>query len=115
MNAHLRIRRFRVMRHLSQEFMAGELKIDTSSYCRIERGNIPISVKRLEQIASILNVSTEELVCAKQGPTFRERPSTNEALGHIIRQLETEIRLLRDEMEHYQPSRGVSAPNVRHR
>lgn len=56
------IRELRSIRNFSQEYMADELGINTSSYGRIERGISDLTVGRLQAIAAIFNMSLVELI-----------------------------------------------------
>jgi DNA-binding XRE family transcriptional regulator len=55
------IRRIRKEKSLSQESVAYDLGLDYSTYGKIERGKIGLSVNRLEEIAKILNVKIQDL------------------------------------------------------
>ncbi|MBP7156468.1 MAG: helix-turn-helix transcriptional regulator [Flavobacteriales bacterium] len=57
-----RIRSFRNLRGLSQAEVAGKLKMDPGGYSRLESGESEVSVKRLSDLASVLDVSLEQLV-----------------------------------------------------
>jgi len=52
-----RIRFYRISKNISQETVSGELKISKAAYSNLERGITAISVKRLDQIATILNIA----------------------------------------------------------
>jgi transcriptional regulator with XRE-family HTH domain len=55
------IKNIRKDKGLSQESVAYDLGIDYSTYGKIERGKIGLSVERLDQIARILNVTVQHL------------------------------------------------------
>ena len=55
------IRTIRKQKGISQESVAYDLGIDYSTYGKIERGQISLTVDRLEKIAEILEVSVEGL------------------------------------------------------
>lgn len=55
------IKNIRRSKGISQESIAYDLGIDYSTYGKIERGQISLTVDRLEKIAKILQVSTEEI------------------------------------------------------
>lgn len=46
---------------ISQESVAYDLGIDYSTYGKIERGQISLTVDRMEKIAKILNVKVSEI------------------------------------------------------
>ena len=55
------IKNIRRSKSISQESIAYDLGIDYSTYGKIERGQISLTVDRLEKIARILQVSIEEI------------------------------------------------------
>ena len=57
-----RIRRYRLMKGLTQENMADELGISTSAYSNMENGKTDMKISRLQQIAKTLEIPLEELV-----------------------------------------------------
>jgi transcriptional regulator with XRE-family HTH domain len=52
-----KIKKIRELRNFPRKYVAGELMISTTSYGKIERDEIDITIKRLSQIAKVLNVS----------------------------------------------------------
>jgi transcriptional regulator with XRE-family HTH domain len=52
----MRIRKFRQLQDFSQEFMAMKMGITMSAYSKIERGKTELTLFRLGQIASVLEV-----------------------------------------------------------
>lgn len=57
-----RIKSARLEQHLKQEEIADKLDISIAYLSRVERGNTKINIKRLTQIAEILNVSPAYLL-----------------------------------------------------
>lgn len=62
------IRNIRKQKGISQESVAYDLGIDYSTYGKIERGQIALTVDRLEKIAKILEVTVEELYKWHESP-----------------------------------------------
>lgn len=62
MKVNEKIKKIREINDLSQEKMAEKLGIATSTYSKIERGKSDIGVKRLEEIAQILNIKAADLL-----------------------------------------------------
>jgi transcriptional regulator with XRE-family HTH domain len=58
-NVYYNIRKIRELKNLTREFVAAELKMSTSGYGKIERGDVDLTVSKLIQIANVLKVSTE--------------------------------------------------------
>ena len=52
---------FRIMKGYSQEYMANELDISQNAYSRLEAGKTEITVRRVYQIALVLDISIYEL------------------------------------------------------
>lgn len=53
------IRKIRELKNLTREFVAAELKISTSGYGKIERGDVDLTVSKLVEISKVLGVSIE--------------------------------------------------------
>lgn len=56
------IRKVRELNDLNQETVAGMLGMSAVAYGRIERNETEISLKRIEQIAKVLNTNVETLL-----------------------------------------------------
>lgn len=65
MNTIEKIKRIRIEKGYTQEYMAEKLFIDTVNYGRIERGQSKLTIDRLFKIAEILNVKVEDLLKVK--------------------------------------------------
>ena len=66
------IRQKRAIKGYSQEYMAFQLNISQNAYSKIERQETEITVKRIYEIAEILEVSVYELL-----PKSKEGTSIN--------------------------------------
>ena len=88
------VRDARNQRNISQEYMASVIGIDTSSYHRLEKGNTPLTIDRLEKIAHTLGVSLHVLICG-EGHAYPDIERNAEYLHH----LETEISFLRKQLQ----------------
>jgi len=62
MNVSKRIREFRQHKNWTQEEVAEKLKISTNGYGCIERGTTGVTLRRLEQLAEIFEISLAELL-----------------------------------------------------
>lgn len=47
------------MKNLTREYVADELKMSTSGYGKIERGEVDLTISKLVKIAKVLDVSIE--------------------------------------------------------
>ena len=88
----LRIRKYRHLRNVTQEYMASKIGIDTSNYTRIELGVTAITLQRLFAIAEILNVEPEVFILV---PSKLHALQSTEEMQHEIALLKEEIRHLR--------------------
>jgi transcriptional regulator with XRE-family HTH domain len=96
-----RIKKLRELRNYTQTYMSLELEISVSAYSKIERDETEISLKRLEQISKILNVSVngimqfDEIVLIENANLndFKSNRSSN--TEPLIEQMRNEITFLR--------------------
>lgn len=56
------IRRIRIEKKISQEYMANQLSISQAYYSKIERGLKSITLKRFIRISEILDIEPQELL-----------------------------------------------------
>lgn len=88
------VRDARNQRNISQEYMASVIGINTSSYHRLEKGNSPFTIDRLEKIAHVLGVSLHTLICGSDEPY----PSL-ERNADYLHHLEQEVVFLRKQLQ----------------
>ena len=88
------IRAARTALDITQEEAADRLKISQLHFGRLERGERPISLEMLAQIASVLDVSLSALLNGCMiGEDFSQRPSRgSESLGRASPQSPTAAR-----------------------
>lgn len=53
------IKKIRELKNLTREDMADGLKMSTSGYGKIERGEVDLTISKLVKIAEVLNVTVE--------------------------------------------------------
>lgn len=58
-NVYLNIRKIRELKNLTREYVAEELKMSMSGYGKIERGEVDLTVTKLNEISKVLDVSVE--------------------------------------------------------
>ncbi|MFC5193637.1 helix-turn-helix domain-containing protein [Algoriphagus aquatilis] len=56
------IKKFRELKSITRETMAAELGMSLSGYSKLERGEVDITLSKVQSIARILNVSLEQLL-----------------------------------------------------
>ena len=61
-NVGRKIRMVRESRQLSQEYVAGRMKISQQAYSRLEQDGENVSLKRLKQLAEALEVPLQSLI-----------------------------------------------------
>jgi transcriptional regulator with XRE-family HTH domain len=102
------IRTIRKQKGISQESVAYDLGIDYSTYGKIERGQIALTVDRLEKIATILDVTVQELYKWHEATTVKStdsavdsEDSVSKALNKCQLELESskrEVALLEEQL-----------------
>ncbi|MDR0874564.1 MAG: helix-turn-helix domain-containing protein [Prevotellaceae bacterium] len=105
------IRRFRELRGFSQEYMAHELGLTQSSYGKIEREAVKLTIEKLQRIAEILEVDLANLINTKNQNIFNmynnqtangfiehQHLETKEAYQKVIQTLEQENAHLKGEI-----------------
>lgn len=79
------IRKLRELRNLTQEYVAIQLDMSQSAYCKVETGATQITLKRLTQIALVLDVQPEDILAFDVDRVF-----TTTAHNDLITQLRAE-------------------------
>ena len=54
-----KLKQIRELKNLTREYVAYELKMSSSGYGKIERGDVDLTLSKLTKIADILGVSVE--------------------------------------------------------
>ena len=101
-----KIRLQRLQRGLSQENMADLLNLSTTAYGDIERGKTDLTLSRLTQIATVLDVSplsllSDEVITAQ---VVDENPAVNhelETLRLLVEKQQVELDKLRLETDYW--------------
>jgi transcriptional regulator with XRE-family HTH domain len=62
MNYGDNIKKFRELKNITREQMAADLKLSLSGYSKIERGEIDLTISRIQQIAQILEVDLSQIL-----------------------------------------------------
>ncbi len=79
-NPELKIRNIRELRNLTQEYIASQLNISLRAYSKIESGETQLTIKRLNEISEILEVSAIELLSFDEKNIFQNFTGTNKTL-----------------------------------
>jgi transcriptional regulator with XRE-family HTH domain len=115
MHLSQKIKKLRELRNYTQEYMANELGLSSTSYGKIERDETELSMARLQQIADVLQMKVEDVLSFDEKMVFN---NLNNKVGsnvtnnfsdreiyvkHIlileekIKQLEKELHQLKDD------------------
>ena len=56
------IKKFRELKNITRETIAAELKMSLSNYSKIERGEIDLTISRIQEIANILEIDVSQIL-----------------------------------------------------
>ncbi len=85
------IRKLRLERSLTQEYVALELGISQNAYCKIENGQVQLTIERLQKIAAVLNTTLIALFNYAEPPDPAGTP--------MYQELKDVVLLLQDELQ----------------
>lgn len=96
----LKIKNIRELKNYTQEYMADQLNLSTRAYSKIESGETELTIKRLNQISVIFNMSSIDLLCFDELQMFvnytlieKEKVLTSD----VVNQLKETIILLKEQ------------------
>ncbi len=99
-----KIRKIRNLRGYSQEYMGSRLHMSQNNYSRIELDQINLTLKTLNDIAAVLEVSTQDILNFQETQLFpssfkKEEPVTGRPYGQntMVSMLQEEISSLRED------------------
>lgn len=112
-NVGLKIRKLRELRNYTQEYMAFNLNITQTAYCKLEKDENRISIERLKKISDVLDIEPLQLLTfdeklfipQKKNSTaevrdkviyFNPNKSSDDNLSHKVKDMENEIYILRN-------------------
>ncbi len=76
-NPELKIRNIRELRNLTQEYVASQLNISLRAYSKIESGETQLTIKRLNEISKILEITPLELLSFDEKNIFKNISTSN--------------------------------------
>jgi len=56
---YINIKKIRELKNLTREYVADEINMSTSGYGKIERGEVDLTLSKLDKIARVFNVSVD--------------------------------------------------------
>lgn len=90
-----KIRRLRNEKGYSQQYLALKLGISQNAYHKLEKGETKLSFERLQQLATVLEVSIEELTeQSKESGTANEKRL--ESLEKEVNDLKSVLKVLKN-------------------
>lgn len=78
-NPELKIRNIRELRNLTQEYIASQLNISLRSYSKIESGETQLTIKRLNEISKILEITPLELLSFDEKNILKNISTSNKS------------------------------------
>jgi len=100
MEVNTKIRHIRKLKGFTQNYLATELGVSQRAYSKIELNETKLNWKKMNQIASILNVSVWELLDTKRdyNPNENKAEDSVDLLQQLIDQYEARIEALENEV-----------------
>ena len=104
-NPETKIKQIRELKNLTQEFVATQLDLSTRAYSKIESGETQLTINRLNEISTILEIEPLEVLGFDDKQVFNNcKQEGNIGINHInipdklIQQYEKTIQVLEDEV-----------------
>ena len=91
-----KIKKLRELKGFTQEDLAHKLGITQSAYSKIEVGSVDILYSKLEEIASILGISIENIIGFNESIVFNLK-NNKKANGLVINQISQSEKKLYDD------------------
>ncbi len=101
-----RIRNYREIRDFSQEYMSHKLSISVSSYSRIERGEVQLTVEKLLQICELLGVTYTMIIEGEPKESLIPINDSANPNYEYIHLLKDQIKLLKEQNDFYKEKMG---------
>ena len=94
------IRKFRVLKGYSQEYMANVLEISQRNYSKIERNEIKVTDDKIFNIAKILEIQPQNLICFEESFSINKSINNSpfEKIEILFKNLEERISYLENEL-----------------
>lgn len=78
-----KIKNIRIQKNLTQESLAEKLYMTPAGYGKIERGDTDLTIKKLEQICEVLEISVFHIITLDETNIFNVTHSVQGVWGHI--------------------------------
>ncbi len=96
MNLGQKIKKLRELKDYTQQYVAEKLEITQSSYSKLETGTVDIPFSKLEEIATALGISVEDIISFNENMVFNIK-NNKKANGLVINQISQNEKKLYDE------------------
>lgn len=94
-NIGTKIKNIRELKNYTQEFVAGKLKMTQAGYSKLERGETDIAYSKIEEVAKVLGVTTEEIIAFDQQRFFNNQSNVKgNNNGIIINDMAKDVKKL---------------------
>ena len=105
-NPETKIKQIRELKNLTQDYVASQLQLTTRAYSKIESGETQLTINRLNEISTILEIEPLEVLGFDDKQVFNNygKQEGNIGINHInipeklIQQYEKTIQVLEDEV-----------------
>ena len=104
-NPETKIKQIRELKNLTQDYVASQLQLTTRAYSKLESGETQLTINRLNEISSILEIEPLEILGFDDKQVFNNcKQEGNIGINHInipeklIQQYEKTIQVLEDEV-----------------
>jgi len=108
----LRIKKIREHRNYTQQFMADSLELSQNAYCKIENGTTKLTVDRMEEIATLLDVPVESILSCDHNTYNIENHHNDKVYNHIEHLYEANKELLEKQVALLQEQNAILLKTV---
>lgn len=91
-NPELKIKHLRELRNLTQEYMADQLNLSLRAYSKIESGETQLTINRVNEISSILDIDALDLLAFDEKKIFNAVTELNDS---------SRVKLSSDKADYY--------------
>jgi len=94
------LQKIREQQHISKKYMAHSLGVSTRTYSRLESGETPMTISRLNKLSEILDISVSKILFFQEDDNREINPiEFEDRLYSYIDYLEEEIENLKKQLQ----------------
>ncbi|MBL7838302.1 MAG: helix-turn-helix transcriptional regulator [Bacteroidetes bacterium] len=101
-----RIKNYREIKGFSQDYMSLKLNISSSSYSRIERGEVQLTVPKLLQISELLGVRYNHIIEGEPSEPILPVSDSDNPKYELLNLLRDQVKLLKEQNDSYKARLG---------